>query len=402
MANLSPIDASNLAADVYLTQSSLTAGVFFENNMSLLSSSGSTKMDAEVGFRLLNTKDTFGVCAAGVGDYQNDVFLVFRGSTTANFGADWASNARIGLEIGISGKPVHIGFNHIFKSMVKQLEDFFASLNGVKPQTVHCVGHSLGGAVATLAADWVNHTKRAQNTKVYTFGAPRPATHLFAKSHTDKIDKKNIFRVYHESDPVPMIPVFPFCHAPFGNMAYFIHTKPVIWPFDHKMGKYIESVDQKGKSWQSLSPTGIHEPTDAQLERWLESNIKVQPSETSTWTWISSALFYVLRKIVGFSMVKLQAVFIGAVTLADNIAALLKQGIDMSGPDDRGGPSSGGSAISVSHWVERLMQKIMQILGWTQKVSKESLDQVFMRNALKQLMDKSHSEATRAVRGLTV
>ena len=81
-------------------------------------------MKASVGSRLINTRDTFGVCAKGTGDYKDDVFLIFRGSTLANYGADWVSNARIGLEIGVSGKPVHIGFNHIFKSMIEQLETF--------------------------------------------------------------------------------------------------------------------------------------------------------------------------------------------------------------------------------------------------------------------------------------
>ena len=335
------------------------------------------------------------------GDYENDVFLVFRGSTFANYAADWISNARIGLEIGVSGKPVHIGFNHIFKSMIPQLETFFNSLSGPKPRIAHCIGHSLGGAIATLAADWVNHTQRSGAAKVYTFGAPRPATHFFAKTHTDKIQKQNIFRVYHESDPVPMIPIFPFCHAPFGNMAYFIHTKPIIWPTDHMIGNYIDSVNAKGKSWETLSPTGVHEPTEAQMQQWLESNVKVEPSATSTWTWISSALFYILRKIVGFSLAKLQAAFIGAVTLADNIAALLKQGFDMGGPDDKNGPTGGAApARNIGYWVERLMRKIMQVLGWATNVARETLSQSFMKRALEQLIEKSHGEARRAVRAI--
>lgn len=402
MGTLQPIQAANLAADVYTAQNDASAEQFFILNKDIVNQEELTTLQASVGTRLLNTRDIFCICAHGKNNFSRDVFLIFRGSTFANYGADWISNARMGLEIGISGKPVHIGFNHIFKSMIPQLETFFASLNGVKPQIVHCIGHSLGGAVATLAADWVNHTKRSVATKVYTFGAPRPATHLFSKSHTDKIDKQNIFRVYHESDPVPMIPVFPFCHAPFGSMAYFIHTKPIIWPTDHFIGSYIDSVNAKGKSWKTLSPTGIHEPTQAQMEQWLESNIKVEPSATSTWRWISSALFYVLRKIVGFSLSKLQAVFIGAVTLADNIAALLKQGFDMSGPDDKGGPSGGAAgARNIGYWVERLMRKIMQILGWGVNISKEELSQTFMRKALHQLIEKSHAEATRAVRGIS-
>lgn len=378
MSSLTPTQSSNLAADIYLVQDKNTEGVFFEIHQDVIQAGSSNVMKAEVGSRLINTRDAFGVACKGSGEYERDVFLIFRGSTLANYGADWISNARIGLEIGESDWPVHIGFNHIFKSMIPHLKNFFASLNG-KPNIIHCVGHSLGGAVATLASDWVSKNNYGVATKVYTYGAPRPATHLFSKHYTDRLNKSNIYRVYHESDPVPMIPVFPFCHSPFGNMGYLIHTKPMIWPWDHKMGSYIKSVQTKGKSWASLSPTGIHEPTEAQMQQWLESNIKVEPRSTSAWQWVSSALFYVLRKIVGFSLSKLQATFTGVVTLADSIALILKKGLD-DDSNNKGGPTSGGSVIkSVGYWVERLMIKIMQILGWPTDVKRESLTRSFAK-----------------------
>ncbi|HEY7771720.1 MAG TPA: lipase family protein [Marinagarivorans sp.] len=400
MATLSPKVSSKLAADIYLVQNKMDEEIFFERYASFIKAASSNVMHAEVGSRLINTRDAFGVACKGAGDYENDVFLIFRGSTFANYGADWISNARIGLEIGESDWPVHTGFNHIFKSMLTQLKDFFASLNG-KPRMVHCVGHSLGGAIATLASDWVSKKSLSNATKVYTFGAPRPATHLFSKSYTNRLTKNNIYRVYHESDPVPMIPVFPFCHSPFGNMAYLIHTKPMIWPWDHKMGAYIKSIEAKGRSWASLSPTGVHEPTEAQMQQWLESGIKVEPRSTTAWQWVSSALFYVLRKIVGFSMSKLQATFTGIVTLADSIALLLQKGLD-NDPDDPNGPSGGASRKGVGYWITRLMIKIMQILGWSSNIKRDNLTRRFMQNALQRLVEKSHLEATKAVQTLTV
>jgi hypothetical protein len=413
MSNISPLNIANIAADIYLVQNSRDIGDFFTKHKEVFTGNKENVLQATVGSRLINTRDSFAVCCRGTNDFKDDIFLIFRGSTSANYGADWISNARIGLEIGVSGLPVHIGFNHIFKSMLPQLEAFFNSLAGEKkPTVVHCIGHSLGGAVATLVADWVSHNKLANETKVYTFGAPRPATHLFAKKMTDRMTKQNFYRVYHESDPVPMIPVFPFCHSPFGNMAYFIHTKPMFWPSDHKMGVYIKSVNEKGKSWESLSPTAVHEPTDAQMKLWLESTATISSASTSAWRWLSSALFYVLRKIIGISIAKLQAAFIGAVTLADNIASLLAQGIG-EGPGSGGNPPMSGAARrdrrqaaqaaaspnEPGYWVERLMRKIMQVLGWP-IVQAQSLTRSFMQKALQQLIEKSHNEAMRAVRGL--
>ncbi|WP_370980467.1 lipase family protein [Agaribacterium sp. ZY112] len=400
MTELSPTKASELATDIYAIQSERTAERFFKKDI-FLTKTGN-KLKAEVGSRLINTRDSFGACVHGAGQYKDDVFLIFRGSTTANYCADWVSNARIGLEIGETGNPVHIGFNHIFKSMLPQIKEFFQSNSNSKPRTVHCIGHSLGGAIATLAADWVAHFHKSIETKVYTFGAPRPATHLFARKHTNTLSKNNIYRVYHESDPVPMIPVFPFCHSPFLAIGHFIHTKPMVWPWDHKMGAYIKSVNAKGKSWLKLAPNGVHEPTEKQMQQWLESNIQVQPSSTKAWQWISSALFYVLRKIVGFSLAKLQGLFIGAVTLADNIAAILKKGLDMDDGNNTGGPTAGATVSShpISFWIRRLMVKITDMLGWGIQASANSLSQSFMKRALKELIDLSTLEASKAVRGL--
>ena len=388
---LTPKLAANLADRIYTVQDQeefeefLTLSVFDQNN------SKASLLKATVGTRLINTKDGFGACIVGSGDYCDDVFLIFRGSTTANYGADWLSNARIGLEISKVGSPVHIGFNHIFTSMVGEIDRFLSGLQ-CQPRVIHCIGHSLGGAVATLAADWAKNEVPSV-VKLYTFGAPRPATHIFSYKTTKSLDKENIYRVYHESDPVPMIPVFPFCHVPFSNMAYLIHTKPMIWPWDHMMGKYIDSVNKKGRSWSSLVPTAVHEPTDEQIKIWLESNVSVHPSKTSTWQWIGSAIFYVLRKIVGFSLSRLQATFVGAITLADNIAIFLKQALD-----NTGGPSgpSGGVSILVRH----LMRKIVQIIGMGADVNEHQLTHSFMRIVLNRLIERSHYEATKALRSI--
>ena len=51
---------------------------------------------------------------------------------------------------------MHIGFNAIFKSMLPDIQAFM--VQNSTALMVHCIGHSLGGAVATLAADWVSQS----------------------------------------------------------------------------------------------------------------------------------------------------------------------------------------------------------------------------------------------------
>jgi hypothetical protein len=111
MAIISPYQAAKMAADVYAVQFSSSVGDFFEKHKNILAGDANNVMQATVGSRLINTRDSFAVCCRGANTFKDDVFLIFRGSTLANFGADWISNARIGLEIGVSDRPVHIGFN---------------------------------------------------------------------------------------------------------------------------------------------------------------------------------------------------------------------------------------------------------------------------------------------------
>ena len=69
------------------------------------------------------------------------------------------------------------------------------------PRCIHCVGHSLGGAIAQLTALWAQ--ERGIPAKLYTFGSPRVVVEHFVPSAASNI--KN-YRVIHGADPVPYIP----------------------------------------------------------------------------------------------------------------------------------------------------------------------------------------------------
>src|SRR5262249_17886627 len=81
---------------------------------------------------------------------------------------------------------------------------------------IHCVGHSLGGAVANLVAYYLK-SSYANDVKLYTFGAPRVGTYFgLPKALEKKLGESNIYRVSHQLDPITMIPTFPFLHV-LGN-----------------------------------------------------------------------------------------------------------------------------------------------------------------------------------------
>lgn len=380
MTLVSPSLAANMASDIYTVQQD-SAQLFLMRPEFLKKVEGKRPLQATVGSRLINTRDAFGVCALGAGSYQNDIFLIFRGSTSANYYADWINNARVGVERSETGALVHLGFNHIFLSMLAQLREFIDA-NPTVTGTIHCIGHSLGGAVATLAADWVK-SNRLNPVKLYTFGAPRVSFEGFAQQVTRKLSASNIFRVYHHSDPVPMIPIFPFIHAPSPGEGYRIDFGSGLMSVEaHGMAHYIRST--RDKPWLALQAGSRAQYSDGDLEQWLKSDAPVNSANPGIWERINDALVWVLKKLTVAALAPLQVAMTGALTIADRIAYLLREAIDFS--------------ADVGFWVLRLMRRIMQALGMNVAGTTEQLTRQLMGWVLSQLSNRMAEHAQRAVR----
>lgn len=386
MNELSPTSASELALGVYQINSDddRRLKAFMSNRVFEQKSSGQTQLKGAVGGRLLRaTTDGFGLCARGAGTWKNDLFLIFRGTTTANNKADLITDARIGIERSKSGLPVHIGFNHTFTSMLPDIRKFI--LEAKTQGTIHCLGHSLGGAVASLAADWVSRNT-LNSVKLYTFGAPRVGTDWFVKSTTESIGGVNMHRVYHRTDPVPMVALYPFMQAPYGLTGHYIYSaEPLTSGVAHSMAKYILSVNNK--SWAQISeapdqPYNI----ESAIESWLKSKSPLDSSSATFWRWVDSALIYVLKKIAINSILLLQGSFIGALTLADKIAYILAKGIDL--------------ADNVSIWIEHLMRKLMLALRMKVAKSKKELSRQLIQYVLQRIMEQANKDARNALRKL--
>ena len=89
MSELSPRIAAELAGAVYAVQSKIALQIFLSRPEFSGLASQKQHLKAEVGSRLFNTRDGFGICAMGGKGYENELFLIFRGTTTANNNADW-------------------------------------------------------------------------------------------------------------------------------------------------------------------------------------------------------------------------------------------------------------------------------------------------------------------------
>lgn len=163
---LKPIYAARLAAHIYEVKSITTREVFvarYKSDMDLpehydLSNPGFSS--GITGALIFLKKPHIMACLArGKGDYKGQAFVAIMGTASLY---DGLTDANTGIRSSHTGMAVHQGFYYAFDSMLNDLRRFIISLSDVK--VIHCVGHSLGGAVATLAADWIktNHSGKEE------------------------------------------------------------------------------------------------------------------------------------------------------------------------------------------------------------------------------------------------
>jgi len=112
----------------------------------------------------------------------------------------------------------------LWPDLSQAMQNFLRTLSNPK---VYVTGHSLGGALASLAATLLYDSNIATQPIVYTFGQPRTGDYTYAVGFDSII--KTAWRVVHYIDPVPHLPFcgkvqikgisLPICSA-CSNQAY--------------------------------------------------------------------------------------------------------------------------------------------------------------------------------------
>ncbi|KAK6040415.1 triacylglycerol lipase [Cooperia oncophora] len=116
---------------------------------------------------------------------------------------------------GVVSKYFNDGFMRIWKNGMK---DDLATLSSQHSgYELWITGHSLGGAMASLAASYIAHNKlfAADKIKLVTFGQPRTGDKDYAAAVEKEVPYA--FRVTHSHDSVP--------HLPLENMEGYYHHK---------------------------------------------------------------------------------------------------------------------------------------------------------------------------------
>lgn len=131
--------------------------------------------------------------------------IVFRGTSNpkewvANFQARQSNYGRTGAGQG----RVHTGFLRLYEQLTQQVRRAANQFNPALP--CYVAGHSLGGALATLAIADLAQTNRAlkPQLQLYSYGAPRVGDAAFA-TFLSAIAPNN-YRIINLADMVPMVP----------------------------------------------------------------------------------------------------------------------------------------------------------------------------------------------------
>lgn len=149
---------------------------------------------------------------------KRNFFLIFRGTSTD---MEWVRNFMINL-VPYSqpdfGK-VHNGFLMTYKMFQQIIEDTLAGSR--RGSRLFIAGHSLGGALATIALPDVELRLKRKVNGLYTYGSPRIGDDAFVTAYNRLFAPKS-FRVVNTEDLVGSIP--PPVPIAGGIGGYFSHV----------------------------------------------------------------------------------------------------------------------------------------------------------------------------------
>ena len=152
---------------------------------------------------------------------------------------------------------VHAGFYRQFISLLSQVDDTVQKhLKG--GGMVLSVGHSLGGAISTIAALNYGNTYPQQVWHA-SFGSPRVGNKAFKEAYT-KCTRLQA-RLKHNHDPVPAcIPPIDYWHVSpethLGEADPYSEIPVLIDAGDHSIAKYVSAIQSPTTAVPAASSTG--------------------------------------------------------------------------------------------------------------------------------------------------
>ena len=171
--------------------------------------------------------------------------IVFRGTQEA---AEWIANLNTQQIAYPSNNPqagkIHKGFHDLYFKGVKQVVQ--KEINRLNPAIpCYVTGHSLGGAIAVLAAlDLaLNFSDLKEQIQMYNYAPPRVGNPTFAKFYSDLVP--NSYRVVNQADSTWLLPPTQLDNSIYlhvGQRWSFINQTGDLNP-NHQLAAYQDAID---------------------------------------------------------------------------------------------------------------------------------------------------------------
>ena len=198
---------------------------------------------------------------AALVEHQDFLCMVFRGTNEL---ADWLDNINAFATKELFGE-FHRGFWNSVEDVWEVINNRFRHLQGQRRRPLFITGHSLGGAMATIAAAKLVHEDKPF-TSVYTFGQPRALTRETALIFNSACQAR-FFRFHNNNDIVTRVPSRLMGYSHIGSYLYITEEKEI----HREVGFWFRFVDYVDGALSALKEKGIDAIEDHDMGRYLQA-----------------------------------------------------------------------------------------------------------------------------------
>lgn len=179
-------------------------------------------------------------------EHKNYLCMGFRGTDEID---DWLDNLNI-ISVDKLFGEFHKGFYNANNDIWASIFNKYQELRKAKKRPLFITGHSLGGAMATVAAAKLVH-QDLPFTAAYTFGQPRVMTRETSRIFNMEA-KSRFFRFQNNNDLVTRVPARLSGYSHVGTFIYItdekeLYNDPGFWfRFVDAVDGAVEAVSEKG------------------------------------------------------------------------------------------------------------------------------------------------------------
>ena len=194
-------------------------------------------------------------------EHKDYLCMAFRGTDQL---ADWLDN--------LDAFPTEELFGEFHRGFWKSTEDVwdviwqaYKDRISVSKRPLFITGHSLGGAMATIAAARLVHHD-LPFTSVYTFGQPRALTRETARIFNAECSSR-FYRFHNNNDLVTRVPARLMGYSHVGSYLYITEEKTI----HREAGFWFRFVDGVSGAYQDAKEKGIDGIKDHDMKEYLSA-----------------------------------------------------------------------------------------------------------------------------------